>query len=379
MKYRDKAVLTGCGEYDEERLTEIIHSQFEQLGVYDRIKAGMKVVIKPNLIMESKPEAAMITHPAVTAAAVSCIQKSGADIVIAESPGGNYSPGRMKRVYSACGYTELADRLGVKLYTECKSREVKLPDARLCRQLSVVEPFLTADYIVNICKLKTHGMMGMSGAVKNMFGAVPGLMKPELHCRFPDKPDFAAMIVDLCEFLSPNLQIMDAVCGMEGNGPTGGSSRYVGAVMTAYSPYVMDAAAASMIGADISAMHVLRETISRGLVSGNPQDLEIIGEALEKFRLTDYKPAKSAGADFISRLPAFMRPMAARIARPTPKVSKKDCIGCGKCAESCPKHIIKLTDRKAEIDTETCIRCFCCHEMCPVQAIDIKRFGVFNL
>ena len=58
---------------------------------------------------------------------------------------------------------------------------------------------------------------------------------------------------------------------------------------------------------------------------------------------------------------------------------KGKCIGCGKCAESCPAHTIQILERKAVIAYPNCIRCFCCHEMCPKQAVDIRRLGIFDL
>ena len=111
----------------------------------------------------------------------------------------------MKAVFRGCGYTDMAKDCGFTLYTDCKSREVSLPGAVRCRQLSVAEPFLTRDYLIDLAKLKTHSMVGFSGAVKNLFGTVPGLQKPELHCRFPEKQPFSEMLVDLCDFLKPDL------------------------------------------------------------------------------------------------------------------------------------------------------------------------------
>ena len=119
----------------------------------------------------------------------------------------------VERCVESCGFS---------LYTACKSRAVTLPRAQRCRELSVVEPFLDRDYLIDLAKLKTHGMVGFSGAVKNLFGAVPGLQKPELHCRFPEREPFSEMLVDLCDFLRPDLCFLDGVWAMEGNGPTGG-------------------------------------------------------------------------------------------------------------------------------------------------------------
>ena len=54
----------------------------------------------------------------------------------------------------------------------------------------------------------------------------------------------------------------------------------------------------------------------------------------------------------------------------------RDCIGCGKCAESCPQHTIAIEQRKARIAYRECIRCYCCHELCPHQAVALRK-GLF--
>ena len=221
----EKVWLSRCGGYAPEELLRQMEEAFTALGVWEEIRPGMKVVLKPNLVMSSKPEAAIATHPALVAAVGKCVQKAGGEVLIAESPGGPYTPAAMKAIFRGCGYTDMAKDCGFALYTACKSREVTLPRAQRCRQLSVAEPFLTRDYLIDLCKLKTHGMVGFSGAVKNLFGAVPGLQKPELHCRFPEKQPFSEMLVDLCDFLQPDLCIMDGILAMEGNGPTGGQQK----------------------------------------------------------------------------------------------------------------------------------------------------------
>ena len=236
----EKVWLSRCGGYAPGELLRQMEEAFTALGVWEEIRPGMKVVLKPNLVMSSKPEAAIATHPALVAAVGKCVQKAGGEVLIAESPGGPYTPAAMKAIFRGCGYTDMARDCGFALYTACKSREVTLPRAQRCRQLSVAEPFLTRDYLIDLCKLKTHGMVGFSGAVKNLFGAVPGLQKPELHCRFPEKQPFSEMLVDLCDFLQPDLCIMDGILAMEGNGPTGGQPRKMGVLGASKSPYALD-------------------------------------------------------------------------------------------------------------------------------------------
>ena len=152
--------------------------------MWDELKPGMTVVVKPNLVMSSKPEQAIITHPAFTAAVGKCVQKAGGKVLIAESPGGPYTSGAIKAIFRATGYTDMAESCG--LFPVHRLQEPRrypapcpaLPGAVRSRAL------LDRDYLIDLAKLKTHGMVGFSGAVKNLFGAVPGLQKPELHCRF---------------------------------------------------------------------------------------------------------------------------------------------------------------------------------------------------
>lgn len=60
--------LAQCAEYRTDLLDAAVAEAFETLGLDEKIQPGMRVVIKPNLIMRSKSEAGIITHPAVTAA-----------------------------------------------------------------------------------------------------------------------------------------------------------------------------------------------------------------------------------------------------------------------------------------------------------------------
>lgn len=374
----EKVWLSRCGGYSPEELLRQVEELFTALGVWDEIQPGMTVVIKPNLVMSSKPEAAIATHPALVAAVGKCVQKAGGQVLIVESPGGPYTPAAMKAVFRGCGYTDMAKECGFTLYTECKSREVSLPGAKRCRQLSVVEPFLTRDYLIDLCKLKTHSMVGFSGAVKNLFGTVPGLQKPELHCRFPEKQPFSEMLVDLCDFLKPDLCIVDGILAMEGNGPTGGRPRQLGVLGASKSPYALDVCAATMVGIQPESVLMLQDAHQRGLGPIAPEECQLVKEQIAPLAQPDFLKAEASSTDFIDRLPKGLRPLAKKVATPRPKIREKECVGCGKCAESCPQHTIRIRDGKAKIDYKNCIRCFCCHEMCPKHVIDIRRWSLLH-
>ena len=375
---RNRVWLAQCPDYGQS-LEEKIEKAFDALQVWDKIRPGMRVVLKPNLVMSSKPEQAIITHPAFTAAVGKCVQKAGGRVVIAESPGGPYTPAAMKAMFRATGYRDMAEACGFTLYTDCKSREVTLPQAKRCRELSVVEPFLDRDYLIDLPKLKTHSMVGFSGAVKNLFGTVPGLQKPELHCRFPEREPFSEMLCDLCHFLGPDLSLMDGIWAMEGNGPTGGQRRDLYVIAGSESPWALDVAAASLVGLEPEKIAMLREGHERGYGPLDLSELELVGDSMETLLAPDFLKAEASSTDFIDRLPKFLRPAAKKLATPYPRIDKKRCVGCGKCAESCPQHTISLRDGKAVIRYQNCIRCFCCHEMCPKHVVQIKRLGLLRL
>ena len=375
---RNRVWLAQCPDYGQS-LEEKIERAFDALQVWDKIRPGMRVVLKPNLVMSSKPEQAIITHPAFTAAVGKCVQKAGGRVVIAESPGGPYTPAAMKAMFRATGYRDMAEACGFTLYTDCKSREVTLPQAKRCRELSVVEPFLDRDYLIDLPKLKTHSMVGFSGAVKNLFGTVPGLQKPELHCRFPEREPFSEMLCDLCHFLGPDLSLMDGIWAMEGNGPTGGQRRDLHVIAGSESPWALDVAAASLVGLEPEKITMLREGHERGYGPLDLSELELVGDPMETLLVPDFLKAQASSTDFIDRLPKFLRPAAKKLATPYPRIDKKRCVGCGKCAESCPQHTISLRDGKAVIRYQNCIRCFCCHEMCPKHVVQIKRLGLLRL
>ena len=375
---RNRVWLAQCPDYGQS-LEEKIEKAFDALQVWDKIRPGMKVVLKPNLVMSSKPEQAIITHPAFTAAVGKCVQKAGGRVVIAESPGGPYTPAAMKAMFRATGYRDMAEACGFTLYTDCKSREVTLPQAKRCRELSVVEPFLDRDYLIDLPKLKTHSMVGFSGAVKNLFGTVPGLQKPELHCRFPEREPFSEMLCDLCHFLGPDLSLMDGIWAMEGNGPTGGQRRDLHVIAGSESPWALDVAAASLVGLEPEKIVMLREGHERGYGPLDLSELELVGDPMETLLAPDFLKAQASSTDFIDRLPKFLRPAAKKLATPYPRIDKKRCVGCGKCAESCPQHTISLREGKAVIRYQNCIRCFCCHEMCPKHVVQIKRLGLLRL
>jgi uncharacterized protein (DUF362 family)/Pyruvate/2-oxoacid:ferredoxin oxidoreductase delta subunit len=371
--------LAGCDTYAAAEVQSSVNQIFESLSLDKLIQPNMQVVIKPNLVMKSKPEAAIITHPQIVRAVGEWVRDLGANVTIAESSGGPYLATALKSIYNTCGYTAMAAESGLTLNYDCGYGTIESPDGLRCKSFSIIDPIRSADLIIDIAKLKSHCLTVMSGAVKNMFGTVPGLMKPEFHCRFPDKRDFGMMLVDLCQTVRPHIVLVDAIDAMEGNGPSGGQPRHVGALIGGTNPYNVDLVGARLMHMKPEEIYMMSSAIERGLCPSDVEGLTILGEPLSHFVVEDFLQPESKSNDFIDRVPKILRPLADKIATPRPKIRTKDCVGCGKCAESCPQHTIAIRNKKAVISYGSCIKCFCCHEMCPAKAIDIQRLGLFSL
>lgn len=229
-----------------------------------------------------------------------------------------------------------------------------------------------ADAIIDFAKLKTHGMAGMTCAVKNFFGTIPGTRKPEMHYMYPNTADFCSMLVDLALYNKPRLTLVDAVDCMEGNGPTQGTLRHMGALLAADTPFNADLVCAHLIGMDANDAPTVAESIRRGLCPADWRELEIDGDP-DIFALPDFEKLPiSSKIDFTNKLPV-VGALLRRGFGTGPKIDRSKCVGCGKCAEVCPAGAAHVEHGKAAIDAKKCIRCFCCQEFCPKGAVSVHR------
>lgn len=368
--------VVGCKSYDPADVRAALIAALEPIGGLDFIKKGDRVAIKANLVSPKKADAAATTHPQMIASLCELLCERGADVVVGDSPGGLYNKTALQRTYSACGL-DAAERAGARLNDDFSHVNVSFPDAKKAKEFSYTGYLQNADYIIDFCKLKTHGMVGLSCAVKNMFGCVPGTNKPEYHYRFPGEADFSDMLIDLNEYAKPVLSIVDAVVGMEGNGPTNGTPRFVGAVIAATKPYYADLAAAEIIPFR-TLPPTLAAAAKRGLAPESINDLHVFGSP-KSFFVADYKTVDCAKLDFSSIHPHIIAQLADAVFAQRPKLVPAKCVGCGKCRTICPAKAITMKDDKPHIDRSKCIRCFCCQEFCPKGALAVHRTAVARI
>ena len=371
----DVAVVP-CKEYDLALCREALTKAIAPVGGLDWVRPGMKIGIKANLVSFLKPDAAATTHPTLLCALTELLRERGADVIIGDSPGGLYSAAYLATVYHATGMRE-TEKHGARLNQDLSQKIVDFPEARVVKSFQYTAWLDGCDEIINFCKLKTHGMMAMSAAAKNLFGTIPGTIKAEYHFKYSDPADFARMLVDLNEYWKPKLCIVDAVVGMEGNGPTAGTPRPIGAVLAGQNPHKVDLACAAILGVERSEIPTLEAALERSLIPECVEDLNISGD-LSRYFIPDFKKIETKNGllfqnDLKGPLGKLFSPFLKHTIASRPQVVPNECIGCKKCAEVCPAKAITMREGKPNIHRKLCIRCFCCQEFCPKGAMKVQR------
>lgn len=371
--------------YEEQLLEKQIRNIFAEFEVDGKISAGDRVLMKVNLLMGKDPSRAVCTHPAVVRAVAREVKSLGARPVLADSPGGPFNRPALKLAYSRSGYAEDAEKGLYELNYNTGSFYGKLETGRRGKSFELCSFLRDADFIINLPKLKTHGLTVYTGAVKNLFGVVPGTVKAGYHFKMPKVRDFCQLLLDIAELAAPDLTIMDAVIGMEGSGPSSGRPRDFKLLLAASDMLELDLLVSWLLRGDASyRKDPLPEAImSRYSQSGESRGYgkygeesflkeEIPGWLAERFREVELPDIDRTANLLDKRLPDFLNRFLTRLLRPRP-VFTSNCIGCGICEENCPPQVIFLEQGQARVELKGCIRCFCCQELCPHEAVEIEK------
>ena len=361
--------IARCGDYEHDTVKQALITALAPIGGLDWVRPGMKIAVKANLLMPAKAEKAATVHPQVAVALCELLIEKGASVVLGDSPGGPFSAGYLNTVYTTAGMKEIL-KTGATLNGDMTYRNVSCPEAAIAKELQITSYLLEADAIIDLCKIKTHGFMAYTGACKNLFGAIPGTRKSEYHFLYQAREKFADMLVDICELLKPRISIADAVIAMEGNGPSGGTPRFMGAILCSFNPHALDIAAAHLMTMGMDDVPTLRAAHKRGLIPSDVSSIHVHGD-LESFVIPDFKlvPKYDAHRSDSSLGSKLFRGMFAS----RPAIDTAACVGCAECANVCPAKAITLSNRRAQIQKSKCVRCFCCQEFCPKGIITVQR------
>ncbi len=381
----NKVFAVRCPDYDQAKvkMTEL----FKLMGgIGAFVSEGENIILKANLLLGAEPEKAVTTHPEIVVSTGKIVKDSGAVPLVADSPGSGYKYNEkmLKRIYGVCGLEQSCNHAKIQLNFDTTFKEISYPDGRLIKRFEVITPILQSDGVLNLCKLKTHLFMHMTGAVKNSFGVIPGLTKPGYHAKLRDTERFADMLIDLSNFVAPRLSIMDAVVGMEGEGPNAGVPRKVGLILASKNPFALDVIAGEIMGIDRDKNPVLIAAEKRNIGPTRLEDVDLIGVEKSALRIPDFKlPSTIYGNTGFGSVPVWQKllvPLLKDGMSVKPRINRDKCMACASCHDSCPVQAITMNkDSYAEIDEAKCIRCYCCHEMCKYDAIALQKNLLYRL
>ncbi len=373
-------VLIPIDTYDQSAVDAAVRQGVELLGGIEQfIGREEKVLLKPNLLARALPQKAITTHPAVFSAVCRLLREKGYQHVsYGDSPGNPTTT--PEKATDTSGLAAEAAKYGVPLGDFAAGSVVHFPEGKTARSFYLCNAVQDMDAMINLCKMKTHALERITGAVKNLYGCITGVNKATGHAHFPNSEVFADMLADLNLCVHPRLHIMDGIVAMEGNGPSSGTPVAMNVLLFSADPVALDSVYAGLIHLDPAQVPTCVSAARAGVGTMDYGEIDIVtpdgpitmGQAREKYGKADFDVfrgtmKKSLMMKVVPLLPFLQH---------RPRVDLKKCVACGVCEESCPvpeKAVRAGNGKKARYDYKKCIRCYCCQEMCPMKAIEVYR------
>ena len=325
---------------------------------------GKRILIKPNVLRGSEAEEGIVTHPAMVRAVVEKVETMGpASIVVGDNPG-VFCYGANEETFKKTGLMEAAKGYYQNIGNDSQKVDFN-PD--FMATVSISRAVLEADIIISLPKFKTHGLTIITGAIKNSYGFLPGAQKAKLHKAAGSIERFHEMVVDVFRLRVPDLFLVDAVVGMEGNGPASPDLRDIGLILASDNGVALDAVMATMVGCEPGRLRFLQKAKQAGLGDYDLSTIEVIGELKQ---LSDFKLPPLSGEAILHNEVAQARLHSRTILRP--QADPQLCTACGTCVDQCPVSALSMSDCLPQVDPDTCIICFCCQEICPEKAITLR-------
>ncbi len=360
---KTKVAVMQCGTYDIDEVIKKINEGIKQLGGWERfLKPGMNVLLKVNLIGPLPSETAAVTHCEFVRAVARIVKKHGCGVWIGDSAGGSIGgKAQTAKALDISGMVRVAEEEGavIKNFDKEGVMEVGTPGAKMY----LAKPVFDADLVINLPKFKTHMMATYTGAVKNLFGCVPGQKKAEYHKAAPSTESLGRTICEINKAIKAGLNIMDGVLAMDKQGPTTGHIYEAGKILISEDRLALDAVAVDMIGRRIEGLPIFKASIEEGIGEWKLEEIEVCGDFTSPPKLVGFKVPKAiqGGGGVLKFIVDLLK------TRPQMDLSK--CKKCNVCVDSCPAGAIDRETKK--IDYAKCIECMCCHELCVHKAVKL--------
>lgn len=326
--------------------------------------AGKKVLIKPNVLRSSEANEGIVTHPAVLLSVVEKVEEMGpSSIVVGDNPG-LFNYGANEESFKKTGLMDAAKGYYQNIGNE--SKKVGF-NPEFMPMISLSKAVFDADIIISLPKFKTHGLTVITGAIKNSYGFLPGAQKAKLHKMAGSPERFHEMVVEVFRLRVPDLFIVDAVVGMEGNGPASPDLRDIGLILASDNAVAIDSVIAGMMGLKPDRLRFLQKAKEFGLGENDLDKIEIIGK-LKKLHEFKIPPL---GGEAVMDNEAIQEMIHSRTLL-LPQVAPELCTACETCVDQCPVSALSMNGNIPQVDDDTCITCFCCQEICPEKAITLR-------
>jgi uncharacterized protein (DUF362 family)/NAD-dependent dihydropyrimidine dehydrogenase PreA subunit len=361
--------LVRCTTYDPDVVYGALRRGVELLGGPDHfVSPGERILLKPNILAGERPDKAVTTHPSVLEGCIRLLRQAGAEVRFGDSPGLDNPAHAARR----SGLLEAGVRAGAEFAQFSSGSRMDNPAGNLVSSFPVAQAVHECDGIINLPKMKAHQLTRITGAVKNLFGSIPGTRKGLYHVQFQDVVEFSGLLVELNLRLRPRLHVMDGIVAMEGNGPRSGDPRPMHVLILSADPVAVDATFCRLVAMDPAFVPTTAVGHRQGLGRFQQDQIEIVGDPLDPLVDAEFK---------IIRKPVYSNASYAHYniiktaVLPKPVIDASRCVMCGRCVEACP-----VPDKALRFDNgrrrppryhyDLCIRCYCCHEMCPERAIE---------
>lgn len=367
-----------CSSYEPERVQQALIALLAPLGgIAAFVRAGQTVLLKPNMLSNKRPEEAITTHPAIVESVVRLCQAQGARVFIGDSP--PLALGKIEDYWATTGFKKVADATGATLLSFEKEprREITLSVGHQPLKIHVSEWYFRADVVINLPKMKTHNLTVLTGAVKNHFGLLPGVQKPQLHMKFTRPFDFGEMMAEIATAIPMHLTIMDGITGMDGQGPAGGRVIMPGLLFASQHPVVTDWGFCRVAGQDPKNLPVLDRCHAMGFGPAHYDEIQVSGPALDELKFAGFNAPHQAFA--WNRLPEVCLKIMRRLVWVRPLIDSEKCVQCQACSRVCPARAILIDSHEQSISRRRCVSCFCCTEVCPKKAIVTQGSGLLEL
>lgn len=379
---RSKVAVAICGSYDNEKVYRAVSGAIAALGgIESFVSPSERILVKPNLLYPSESERSITTHPAVISAVLRLLSEAGCgSVAVGDSPANGNCVGAMHKL----GLTE--DKLfGAHIADMSHEVSVDYPEGKTAKHFYFTREVTESDAIIGVCKMKTHMLERVTGALKNMYGLVCGFRKAVGHTTYNNAAVFARMLCDLYKATPQRLHVMDGVVAMEGNGPASGDPVQMGVILASSDPIALDSVFCRLVylSPKLVPTNVYGALAGIGTFEESEIDVVLIDEdGSEKPVAMSELVERCGDPDFDVLREGERLNVLTLLARITggkrkPVIDASLCARCGVCVDHCPVEGKALSfaagrNEPPVYNYKKCIRCYCCQEVCPKKAISVK-------